>query len=415
MKDFCWNSLNSLLEENEGVAYIFEPEVFIENVNSLNTAFKSYYNNFRMGYSYKTNYLPRLCSIAYENGLYAEVVSGMEYNIAKKIGVKGEDIIFNGPGKSEAEIKLAFENNSLVNIDSLSECLLIMRLSKKLPNIEKRIGLRCNLDLKWGERESRFGLSEISGELDKVVQLLNTDPTIIIEGLHSHTSFDRSASSYKVRIKRLIQLADNIFIKNSPKFLDIGGGFFGPLTDEFAKELDISPPSYDDYAREICETLIDRYGIDGPELIIEPGVGLLANVFQYMYKVDHTKKISERWFAVTSGAAHQIKIVPNKVNLPTRVFCAPLSEEQGAFVGNEKYKIDIVGFTCLEHDIIFSGYQGELKRGDILMTSNVGAYSMVSSPDFIRTSPPVFEKTKEGWLKVRDKVTVEKLLSFYAW
>ena len=52
-----------------------------------------------IGYSYKTNYLPSLIKEMSNLGAYAEVVSRLEYDLALKIGVKPNKIIFNGPLK----------------------------------------------------------------------------------------------------------------------------------------------------------------------------------------------------------------------------------------------------------------------------------------------------------------------------
>ena len=42
-----------------------------------------------IGYSYKTNYLPAVCSILKEEGAYAEVVADMEYKLARSLNVPG--------------------------------------------------------------------------------------------------------------------------------------------------------------------------------------------------------------------------------------------------------------------------------------------------------------------------------------
>lgn len=402
---YNWFELFKLLEQCEGAAFIAHTNRFRSNVVSLKQAFAKYYNNFSIGYSYKTNHLPELCKIAYQEGLYAEVVSGAEYAIAKTLGVPGNRILFNGPTKSDRELFLAFSNQSLINIDSLSEAKQIASLASVFKG-SVRVGLRCNLDLSWKDRNSRFGLSEASGELQLALDVLAQQTNIVLEGLHCHTSFDRSAASYNRRIIRLIEIADKIFGVTPPKFLDIGGGFCGPMSDALRKQFAILPPTFDEYAAAICQPLIERYGNDGPELILEPGVGLLGDVFDYAFRVEHVKKVGANWFAVTSGASHHIKIVPNNFNLPT--IC--LQNPQALQSERSTSPVDIVGFTCLEHDIIYHGFKQPVTRGDILIASSVGAYSMVSSPDFIRTSPPVYEYSDNQWRTLRNKVLINEYL-----
>lgn len=409
---YTWHRINSMLDQHGGVVYVFHEHKFSHNVASLQDAFQQHYSNFNIGLSYKTNYLPKICKIADQKGLYAEVVSGMEYQIARALGVSGHKIIFNGPGKSEVEIRDAFNDGALVNIDSLSEALLIQRITMNAPLGLKRVGLRCNLDLQWKGRESRFGLSEQSGELGKAVEILHHCEGVRLEGLHCHTSFDRSAESYERRMKRLIELADSIFTDDPPRFIDIGGGIFGPVPEDLASQFAIQPPSYEDYAQAICSPLIDRYGSNGPELIIEPGVGLLANVMDYVFRVDHVKQVGNRWFAVTTGAAHQIKIVPNEVNPSTSVYPAPEGPSSQIVSGTG---VDLVGFTCLEHDVIYRGFSSMLKQRDVLVSCNVGAYSMVISSDFIRATPPVLEYQDGEWQLLRKRLSVDKLLELYKW
>lgn len=407
---YSWPEISSLLDQSEGAAFIARTERFKSNVEALKQAFGKHYSNVSIGYSYKTNHLPELCKMAHQQGLYAEVVSGTEYILAKTLGVSGDRILFNGPTKSDNELRTAFLNRSLVNIDSVSEARQVARLASDFSG-DVRVGLRCNLDLNWKDRNSRFGLSEESGELQLASEILDCTSNIVLEGLHCHTSFDRSTASYNRRTVRLIEIADQVFGSKGPKFLDVGGGLCGPMSDELRKQFPTPPPTFDDYAEAICTPLIERYGSAGPELIIEPGVGLLGNVFEYAFRVEHVKQIGMNWFAVTSGASHHIKIVPNNFNLPTVCMKNPcaLDNERSAA------PLDIAGYTCLEHDIIYRGFDQPVGMGDILIASSVGAYSMVSSPDFIRTSPPVYEYSSGKWRALRDKVSVNNYLKNFSW
>ncbi|WP_084286581.1 hypothetical protein [Halomonas halodenitrificans] len=407
---YSWMELSPLLEQSEGAAFIAHTERFRSNIEALKQAFEKHYSNFSIGYSYKTNHLPELCKIAHQEGLYAEVVSGSEYSIAKTLGVTGDRILFNGPTKSNDELRAAFVNQSLVNIDSVSEARQVARLTEEFGG-DVRVGLRCNLDLNWKDRISRFGLSEESGELQLALEVLGSRNNIVLEGLHCHTSFDRSAASYSRRIVRLIEISDQIFGGNGPRFLDVGGGLCGPMSDELRNQFFTPPPTFDDYAAAICTPLIERYGSAGPELIVEPGVGLLGNVFEYAYCVEHVKKTGSDWFAVTSGASHHIKIVPNDFNLPTTCLRSPDVPDDERRMA----PVDIAGYTCLEHDIIYHGFEQPVAKGDILITSSVGAYSMVSSPDFIRTSPPVYEYRSGEWRTLRGKLSIRDYLKNFSW
>lgn len=408
--NYQWELINQILDESGGSVFILDAKRFRENVCTLRKAFTDRYPIFGIGYSYKTNYLPRLCLEADKLGLYAEVVSGMEYEIAHHLGIPGERIIFNGPTKNQEELKRSFNQGALVNVDSLSEASLVRGIAVQTDQTI-RVGLRCNLDLQWNGRESRFGLSESSGELSAAWNLLNDMPNIEIEGLHCHTSFSRSASSYGRRISRLIEIADQLFDKVPPKFLDVGGGLCGPMPEPLAAQFKERPPSIEEYAEAICSPMIARYGRNGPELIVEPGVGLVGDTLDYAYRIEHIKRVGTRNFAMTNGAGHQIKIVPNEINLPTYVCRKNDPPNQ-----SPKDVFDIVGYTCLEHDVIYRGLCETIDRGDILITRSVGAYSMVTSPDFIRTSPMVVELDGEGsWRILRHRSSTKQLLESFNW
>lgn len=136
--------------------YVFDEVGFVENLHKLTSALGSVYPNYRMAYSYKTNYTPYICKIAKENGAYAEVVSDMELTLALKLGYPNNRIIYNGPEKGPMmEGHLA--NNGIVNIDNLSEAFRIAIFAKSNPQKHFKVGLRINMHLD-DAFVSRFGL-----------------------------------------------------------------------------------------------------------------------------------------------------------------------------------------------------------------------------------------------------------------
>ena len=91
--------ISDLRKEYGDAFYLLDSKQFRSNYTELKNAFSSIYSNFNIAYSYKTNYTPKLCKIVNELGGYAEVVSEMEAELAMRIGVKENRIIWNGPIK----------------------------------------------------------------------------------------------------------------------------------------------------------------------------------------------------------------------------------------------------------------------------------------------------------------------------
>ena len=51
--------------------------------------------------------------------------------------------------------------------------------------------------------------------------------------------------------------------------------------------------------------------------------------------------------------------------------------------GQEYEGVDLVGFTCIEGDVLYKNYTGKLAVGDVIVISNCGSYSLVMKPPFI--------------------------------
>lgn len=414
---YTWEQLDALLENAGGAAYIAKPDVFGRNVENFLGAFRQFYPNTQLGYSYKTNYLPAFCVEAERRGLYAEVVSGMEYEMALALGVPHGRIIFNGPAKRPEEVRKALVGGARLNVDSLNEVELVREVVMKHPGLHVAVGLRCNLDMQWKGRTSRFGLSDANGDLQQASKRLRELPNVTLSGLHCHFSFDRSANSYRERARSILQLARQLFPDRPPQYLDLGGGFFGPMPPSLRAQFSTELPSYSDYAEAIAPLFLDEYGAQGgPELILEPGIGLVADAMEYACRVDTLKKMPGRQVAVTHGTVEHLKILLNEINQPMSVLRCPERQGDGPESIAEDQSTDVVGFTCLEHDVLFRNYGGPITAGDIALFASVGAYSFVTSAPFIRTPPPIFMASGEGgWKTLMHKTSVSQLLSSFTW
>jgi diaminopimelate decarboxylase len=308
----------------------------------------------------------------------------MEYQLAIRVGVSPENIIFNGPYKGEADLETALLNGSIVNLDSWYEVEIVKGITRKYPEHQMRVGIRCNFDI-GGDRNSRFGF-DVDGEAFKnTLESISVLPNCKVGGFHCHFSTrERNPRSYALRTQKMLDLSHHYFKDAIPDFINLGGGFFSKMRPELKKQFGYPIPSYQEYANAIAPQLRKHFpGSTSPQLILEPGTAITANIMNFVSKVIDIKRIRSQAFALVSGSIHNIKPTLNDKNLPILVF----ENERGAKTTN--HTLDIVGYTCMEIDYLYRGYEGSLKAGDYVVFENVGAYTNVLKPPFISPSPPI--------------------------
>ncbi|CAH2714887.1 Diaminopimelate decarboxylase [Neobacillus rhizosphaerae] len=405
-----YHQIKELDQEFGSSFYLLDINKLRNNYQKIDSAFKRRYQNFIIGYSYKTNYLPYLCSVMSQLGAYAEVVSRLEYDLAIKIGVDPRKIIFNGPLKTFEDIEIALNYGSILNVDSLYEMEDVKNYSEKYTSKQVKVGLRVNFDitnngenvLQEGFDRSRFGICTTNGNFQDAVKELRELENIRIVGLHGHFSTrERKLETYENITKGLCQLAKE-YIGDSLEFIDIGGGIYGELPASFK----LNAPSFDDYAEAVCRIMNNEFQNNErkPYLILEPGISMVANTFQFIAKVIGTKRIKDKYFVLIDGSVHNIKPTMHKRNLPMQIVKQKVT--------GEKYvSYNIVGYTCMEKDYLAYEINGELpKKDDYVIFENVGAYTIVFNPPFIKERPSIVAACNNEFFVVRKK---ESLREFF--
>lgn len=370
-----FEKINKLEEKYGFPLYVFDEKAFIDNYYELQETFRAVYEKYNIAYSYKTNYTPYIAGVVKTLGGYAEVVSEMEYSLAKYLGYEPNRIIFNGPSKGSAG-REAFLNGCIVNVDSLEELQLYCEAAKECRNQKFEIGIRVNIDVEQ-DFVSRFGID--IAELSEAFELVKKVHNLEIVGIHCHISRCRGLFAWKRRTEIMLEIADSYF-KEPPKYIDLGSGMFGHMETSFAEQFD-NVPSYKEYAEVVAKRIADHYKEipieKRPLLFTEPGTTLINKYVDFLGKIETIKQIREKNFAVLNCSIHNLGETCLLKNLPVAVI--PSGRKQ------ENYdSIDFTGYTCLEQDVMRKNYEGEIAVGDYVRFGNVGGYSNVLKPPFIR-------------------------------
>lgn len=368
--------LNNLSERFGNAFYLLESATFEENYKELTAAFKAYYPKFNIAYSYKTNYTPKLVQIVNRLGGYAEVVSDMEMEIALRSGVPASRIIWNGPVKNANKVKELLLTGGTVNIDSIYEIENIREIAANYPEHVINVGVRCNYDVGDGV-VSRFGFDVDGEDFDTVLRFIVETPNVHLVNLQAHFA-KRAPEFWTARALGMLKTYDNVVEKYGlkPERLDIGGGLYGKMPDSLRDQLKIGKITYDDYASRAAKLFAEHFEgyPDAPYLFIEPGSAVAGDCMRFVSRIETVKKVRGKTIATVIGSQKNISM--SGINPPMELVAG--GKEQ-----SEYKDLDIVGFTCIEGDVLQKNFNGKLAVGDYIVIGNCGSYSLVMKPPFI--------------------------------
>lgn len=406
---------NDLTKNYGSPLYIFHLDEFKKNYMELLDTIRTYYPKYNIAYSYKTNYTPRICMAVKALGGLAEVVSAMEYNLAKKIGYDNKDIIYNGPVKGEGLFEQLIKGG-VVNIDSLDEMISVVQLAKDNPDNLIRIAFRVNIDIGQGFI-SRFGLDayeedteDQDSELCRAFLMANETSNISVVGLHCHIGRSRSLDAWKNRIRIMFKLVDRYF-DSIPEFIDLGSGMNSVMEPELAVQFGANIPSFKEYAEIIGNAMAEKYGsLPGekqPMLYTEPGTTLISGCMSFLAQVQTIKEVKGKTYVTFNCSGGNLGDICHLKNLPISIF----------HIGTQTRHVkgaSFVGYTCLEHDHMYEGFEGELSVGDIVQFRNIGSYSNVFKPPFILPNCAMIELDSEEHTNlIKRKETIDDLFQTY--
>lgn len=372
--------ISKLRREYGDAFYLLDSEQYRNNFIELRDTFRKIYPNFNIAYSYKTNYTPKFCKIVNELEGYAEVVSEMELEIAQRVGVKPDRIIWNGPIKNPQKLEEFLVAGGTDNIDSIEELAMVKTIAERHFDKMLNLGIRCNYEVGDGVL-SRFGFDVESDDFRKVLEFVTMKKNVHFINFQCHFA-KRQIEYWPARAKGMMQLIDRLGI--IPERIDIGGGLFGKMADSLKAQFTNEIPGYQAYAEAAAAIFADYFADKDvkPELLIEPGSAVVGDCMKFVGTVKSIKSVRGKSFATVLGSQKNISM--SGINPPMEVIA--MGGEQ-----KEYENLDMVGFTCIEGDVLYHGYNGKLAHEDAIVISNCGSYSLVMKPPFILPNFPVLD------------------------
>jgi diaminopimelate decarboxylase len=356
----------------------------------------------RAFYSYKTNPVAGVLSLLDSLGVGAEVISPYELWLALELGVAPADIIYNGPGKTDASLRFAIERGvGLINLNHREEIERVASIAAALGK-RPRVGLRVATGVGWS---GQFGVPvSRSRALHAFAEALR-NPHLEVVGVQSHMGRPiRGAGVLQQYMTRLLDFCVHLHerLGFTPQVLDVGGSLANRtvanlgevdrrlnrafLTDLLPPEDAAAALTIDDYVAGVRDAVLSRCraaGLAPPTLYMEPGRAMTGNTQLLLTSVMTLRHESGREadFAVLDAGINLADAVRSEYHqlFPVTQFDAPRARQ---------YRL--VGPICTPGDVLYWAWRlPELAPGDVLAIMDAGAYFIPFATSFSYPQPAV--------------------------
>ncbi|MCX6179477.1 MAG: alanine racemase [Chlorobiales bacterium] len=383
---------------------VYSERVIREKHREMMRAFSTRYPKAQHAWSYKTNYLKAVCKTFHTLGSWAEVVSTMEYEMARKLGMEPSKIIFNGPFKPYEGLQKAITEGAIVNIDNLDELYDIEKIVTATGK-HAQIGIRVNMALGGMSTWDRFGFNLDDNQAHQAIKRIVAGGKVQLAGIHAHVgTFILETEIYRQEAQKLVSFCAAIKSEFgiTIKYLDIGGGFASRnrLKGTYLSTAEMIP-SFSAYADAICSNLLDAFTLEElPILFLESGRAMIDEAGSLISTVQSTKRLPNGMKGLVIDAGVNILFTSfwyNHEVIPTVVR------------GYAQEDYVIYGPLCMQIDVIREQVKlPPMEKGDRILIQPVGAYNNTQWMQFITLRPNVVMISENGEVEViREAETVD--------
>jgi diaminopimelate decarboxylase len=403
------------------------------NYRELRDAFARVYPSTRIAYASKANPEPAVARIAKLEGALVDVVTMGHVRLVVAGGFSPGEIIFNGNNKTLAELRWALQQGvRAINVDSLDEMETIARLQPfdaepapvclRLALDETRFRDDPEFAAHW--RGAKFGMDE--EDAFAAADLALEHPALDLQGLHNHFGWSAYGTPYDAEldlrrhsrcVDQVVELAVALHETRglAVRDVNVGGGYRRARPEGFGPGGVSEAPSPEAYAEAVggrLAELVGAYGLQPPDLVLEPGGYLVADAVVLLASVGATKARRDaatprRWaFLDETSAYHFVRRL--MFGFVHHVVVANKADEDPAG------PVSIAGPICADDDVALDVPLPALERGDVLAVLDQGAYCEAVASDYCVVPLPATALVSHGRADlVRRRETLDEVVARY--
>jgi diaminopimelate decarboxylase len=335
-----------------------------------------------------------------EEGLWCDVASAGELQLALNAGFAPERIVLHGNAKSEAELRMALERRvGLIVVDNFDEIDRLWRLTAGSAHggDSQAVLIRVTPDVRGethekistGQADSKFGFS--MADAPAAIERVEGVEGLRLAGLHAHIGSQLlELDPFRREVSELAKLGSETHPPGGFSIYDLGGGLGVAYI-----ESQPSPPAIEEYVGMIVGAALEHgMGLPGRRLLIEPGRALTANAGVTLYTVESVKRNVSTWVAVDGGMSD---------NLRPMLYGARYEAHVADRFGGSTPCV-LAGKHCESGDVLVrEALLDDPRPGDVIVTPATGAYgfAMASNYNGVPRPPVVFCRDGNARVVVR--------------
>ena len=346
--------------------HIYDEKAIRENARAFIKAF-SWNEGFKEYYAIKAAPNPYLMKILREEGFGIDCSSIAELELAKRVGMHGDEIMLTSNDTPAYEFQLAKELNAIINLDDISHIDFV----EKNVGLPETICMRYNPgDLKQGNliighpEEAKYGFTH--KQMIEGYRILK-EKGVKRFGIHTMVASNELDSDYFVETAELLfKLIVEVYEQTGVKieFANLGGGVGIPYKPE-DEAVDLEYVSAG--IKKLYDKLIVKNGLAPLKIFFELGRAITGPYGYLVTKVRHIKQTYKSFAGLDAcmvnlmrpaiyGAYHHIS-VPGKENEPA------------------EFTYDVTGSLCENNDkFAIDRKLPKLEPDDIVVIHDAGAH-----------------------------------------
>lgn len=388
-----------LAKEYGTPAFIYDIALFRERARGFVETFKKENVKAQVAYASKAFSAVAIYQVAQQEGLSVDVVSGGELFTALKAGFPTEKIHFHGNNKSVEELTYALDAKiGCIVIDNFYEIELLKQLTRErqqkmavLIRVTPGVEAHTHDFITTGQADSKFGFDLSNGQADEAFKALYKDEYLQLKGMHCHIGsqiFETEAFSLAAKkvVDKMAEWKQQYAFEAT--VLNLGGGFGIRYT---AEDAPLEPAVYVDDMIKAVKKEAEAFGIELPEIWIEPGRSLVGDAGTTLYTVGSHKTVPDvrEYIAVDGGMSDNIRPALYE------------AKYEGAIANNMNAALTtnytVAGKLCESGDKIIEDIKlPEVQTGDILATFCTGAYGYSMASNYNRVGRPAVVFVENG-------------------